>query len=422
MNDRDILDFLRRKNYDLKINDNNGRWIDQKCTPDVMWSVSDFVLNYIENESETFTVTDIWRSNYAKQTIRETYSKPDTDDASAENEYDKVFSQPLNLLCYADVIEDVSTNSRHLYRVKNKDVLEYIARNDIFALRFLQAYIEKVLKDTGLMYLFEDFFDNQDRNHFQHLKDSFIHFYHKYTPIQKDYEPKRIFSKVLNPLAFKYGKCGTERGRMSKYAIIRADMMYNRDNFRDVYKDKPKGVARKDWLAQHPEYDVRTGYFEQMMNSSKRLVRFINDNYRRGISELTQFSGAHSDMVSATQLHHIFPKNEFPEIMHYPENLIALTPNQHFTFAHPNNNTQIIDLAAQKVLLVAKTYSIKKNLQSAEEHIYSFDDLLMVLSVGWDDENIMEIPDADYNSVVYSINCRYNDYARMVAEDSPTYG
>ncbi len=131
----DIIEFCNSKNYDLRLS-GNARWIDQKCTPDVLWSISDFVLNYINNVSETFTVVDIWKSDYAKLTIKETYSKPGTDESAAENEYDKVFSQPLCLLCYAGVIKDLSHTSRHLYMVENKEVLEYIATNDIFALRF----------------------------------------------------------------------------------------------------------------------------------------------------------------------------------------------------------------------------------------------------------------------------------------------
>ena len=406
MTENDIKSFLSEKDYDLRIS-GNGRWIDQKCTPDVLWSVSDFVLYYSENVKETFTVTDVWESEYAKQTIKETFSKPDTDDKSAENEYDKVFSQPLCLLCYAGVLEDISPNSRHLYKIKNKDVLEYIARNDVYALRFLQAYIEKVLRDSDIFHYFENFFNLQTNNAFNDMKTAFIDFYHQYTPIKKDYEPKRIFSKVLNPIAFKYNKRGTIAGRMSQDFINRSDMMYNRDNFRDVYRDKPKGVARKDWLDNHPEFDVRPGYFEQMMNAAKRLVKSINDSNRNSISELTQFSDEHTDMVPANQAHHIFPKNEFPDIMYYAENLIVLTPNQHYYFAHPNNNTKTVDIAAQKVLLVAKTYSIKKNLTEEQDQIYTFSNLLLVLSIGWDDESVLDIDQDDYTEVIHSINYHY---------------
>ena len=407
MTDSQIIDFLNSKNYDLRIS-HNARWIDQKCTPDVTWSIADFILNYVENVKDTFTVKDIWTSEYAKLTIAETYSKPGTDEATAENEYDKVFSQPLAMFCYAGILEDISTTTRHLYKIANKDVLEYIARNDVFALRFLYNYIEKVLKDSDLYKYFEAFFAHQDKIHFKSLKDNFIKFYHDYTPVKKDYEPKRIFTKVLNPLAFKNGKKGTERGNMSPQKIIKSDMMYNRDNFRDVYKDKPKDISRQEWLVLHPEIDVRTGYFEQMMSSAKKLLRNLVANKRNNISELTQFVDGYTDTASATQIHHIFPKNEFPEIMHYIENLIALTPNQHYGFAHPNNNTHNIDVEAQKILLIAKTHSIKSNIENdLEETIFTFSNFLFVLSVGWDDEAVLEIEENNYNDVLHSITYHY---------------
>lgn len=91
---QDLEIFCNQHDYDLR-KSGNGRWIDQKCTPDVIWSIADFVLDYVDNVKDVFTVKDIWQSDYAKQTIAETYSKPGTDEKSAENEYDKVFSQPL---------------------------------------------------------------------------------------------------------------------------------------------------------------------------------------------------------------------------------------------------------------------------------------------------------------------------------------
>ena len=407
MTDSQVIEFLNSKNYDLRIS-HNARWIDQKCTPDVTWSIADFVLNYVDNVNETFTVKDIWTSEYARLTIAETYSKPGTDEETAENEYDKVFSQPLAMFCYAGILEDLSETSRHLYKIANRDVLEYIARNDVFALRFLYNYIEKVMRDSGLYGKFEAFFNHQDKTHFKILKDSFIQFYHDNTPVKKDYEPKRIFTKVLNPLAFKNGKKGTERGNLSPNRIIKADMMYNRDNFRDVYRDKPKEISRQEWLILHPEFDVRNGYFEQMMSSAKRLLRGYISATRQNLSELTQFVDGQTDIAPATQIHHIFPKNEFPEIMHYLENLIALTPNQHYGYAHPNNNTQVVDVEAQKILLIAKTHSIKSNIENEnEETIFAFENLLYVLSIGWDNADVLEIEVNNYNDVLHSITYHY---------------
>lgn len=403
---QDIIEFCNHHDYDLR-KSGYGRWIDQKCTPDVVWSVSDFVLNYVDTVSPQFTPTDIWKSEYAKLTIAETFSKPGTDEKTAENEYDKVFSQPLNLFWYAGILKDVGTKGRHLYEIENREVLEFIARNDVYSLRFLQCYIEKVLRDSGLYRYFETFFDNQNDTQFNILKQAFIDFYHEYTPIKKEFEPKRIFTKVLNPLAFKNSKRGTERGRMSPHIINRSDMMYNQDNFRDAYSDKPKGVTRQEWLAAHPQVDRRDGYFEQMMNRAKRILKDNIAEYRNRVSELTQFVPEFDDYVEATQMHHIFPKHEFPEIMHHVENLIALTPNQHYGLAHPMNNTQIIDIGVQKTLLVAKTLSIAHNLSGNEDPIYDFSTLLYVLRVGLDDESVLEITDGDYNDVLHCINMHY---------------
>ena len=94
--------------------------------------------------------------------------------------------------------------------------------------------------------------------------------------------------------------------------------------------------------------------------------------------------------------------------MHYLENLIALTPNQHYGFAHPNNNTHNIDVEAQKILLIAKTHSIKSNIENdLDETIFTFANLLFVLSVGWDDKAVLEIEENNYNDVLHSITYHY---------------
>ncbi|TSO25425.1 hypothetical protein [Lactobacillus sp. LL6] len=51
----------------------------------------------------------------------------------------------------------------------------------------------------------------------------------------------------------------------------------------------------------------------------------------------------------ATQMHHIFPQHSFIELAGYRENIIALTPSQHFQETHPNNHTQEIDLNVQEL-------------------------------------------------------------------------
>lgn len=409
MTDDVICHLLNKKNYDLR-KSHFGRWIDQKCTPDILWSIADFIIEYIENYGNSFSVRDIWRSDYSKETIAETFSKPGTDQKAAENEYDKVFSQPLNLLYYAGIVNDISSTNRHIYTVVEEDALRYIAKNDNHALRFLCVYIEKVLKDSGLYPKFELFFKYQDNIHLNELKNNFINFYHINTKIKGNYEPKRIFTKVLNPLAYLKKKKGTEKGRLSSTFITKSELMYNQNNFRDICRDKPKDMTRKEWLKINPSLTINEGYLkQQMVHGTKELKKFI-ELYRENISELTMFDEDFDDQGLPSQVHHIFPKSEFPQIMAYKENLISITPNQHFTFAHPHNNTQQIDREAQKSLLIAKAYSIKQNLEKeSEESIFSFSNFLNILSEGFDDESIKEICENNFDEVFCRIDDFYKD-------------
>lgn len=407
LNIEDIQKYLETKDLDIR-KTRNGRWIDQKCTPDIIWSISDFVLNYEETFKTSFSVKDIWQSEYAKETIYDTYSKPGTDEKTAENEYDKVFSQPLNLLCYAGILEDVSPTKRHIYVIKEKEILEYIGADDLHSLRFLCIYIKEVLIKSDLYHSFECFFLKQTKESFISLKKYFISYYLKYTPINGTTEISRIFSKVLNPLSYHEHKRGTERGRLSSKMISKSDLMYNRDNFRDLYIDKPKNITRKKWISNIPDFEINKGYLRQQMNHAIRVIKAFMPRYRGDLSELTQFIDGHDDKNKASQIHHIFPKNEFPNIMHYLENLIALTPNQHYQFAHPNNNTQIVDQDAQKILLIAKIKSIEKNLNDpSEEKIYNFQKFLKVLAEGWGDNSVLEIEDNDFIDIMQAISAHY---------------
>jgi hypothetical protein len=52
--------------------------------------------------------------------------------------------------------------------------------------------------------------------------------------------------------------------------------------------------------------------------------------------------------------------SEFPEIADCPENIISLTPNQHFYRAHPENKTQINDKAER---IMKEYFETKKSQQ-----------------------------------------------------------
>lgn len=400
----DIQHFLDKTNYDLRIS-GNGRWIDQKCAADVVSVVADCILNYgLEHNDEFFTTPDIWHWEYTVENVEAIFRKPGVEHIEAKNEYDKFFQQPMEMLAYSGVLKKEKRGSRNYYAIANFEVLEYISLRERNALFFLKTYIEKVLRDSNIYYLFENFFQLQDKNSYVDMKQGYADFIIRYTKINGVVECNRIFIKVLNPLAYYNRTCGTERGKMSKQSITYDMLMYNRNNFRDIYSNKPKGTTRKEYAAEHP-VEVNEAYYHYQSVKAKRFLRIFNNQTRGGKTE--HLDGIHI-YDKAVHMHHIFPEADYPEICFYLENLIALTPTQHLSYAHPNGRTTEIDNIYQHLLLLSKADRIKENLNSVTvEHIYEFSNFLHVLNVGFDDDDVLDIADMDFATVVNAINTHY---------------
>lgn len=308
------------------------------------------------------------------------------------------------MLSYAGVLNKEKRGNKNYYQIANYDVLEYIALRERNALVFLKNYIEKVLKDCNIYYLFETFFRWQNKTSYNDMKEGFTNFVISYTKINGAVECHRIFIKVLNPLAYFARSCGTEKGRLSEHPITYDMLMYNRNNFRDVYANKPKGVTRKEYATEHP-VEINEAYYRYQSIRAKRFLKLFNDQNRGGITE--HLDGIH-ERDQATQMHHIFPEADYPEICYFLENLIALTPTQHMNYAHPGHRTAEIDEQYQHLLLLSKTDRIRENLTTAAvDRIYSFTSLLFVLNVGFDNDDVLEITDMDFGAVVNAINVHY---------------
>ncbi len=399
-----IQSFLNQKNYDLRIS-GNGRWIDQKCAADVVTVVADCIMNYgFEHKGEFFKTSDIWHDNYTVENVEAIFRKPGVEHIEAKHEYDKFFQQPMEMLAYAGVLVKEKRGRENYYAIEDENVLEYIALRERNALFFLSTYIERVLRDSCIYYLFEDFFNLQTKDSYTDMKQGYSDFIIQHTKINGVVECNRIFIKVLNPLAYFKHTCGTEKGRMSEQPITYDMLMYNRNNFRDIYANKPKGITRKEYSATHPT-EVNDAYYRYQSAKAKRFLRLFNDQTRASKTE--HLDGIHIN-DKAIHMHHIFPESEYPEICFYLENIIALTPTQHLGYAHPNGKTSEISNAYQHLLLLSKADRIQENLKSVTvEHIYEFSNLLYVLNVGFDDDDVLEIADMDFASVVNTINIHY---------------
>ena len=152
--------------------------------------------------------------------------------------------------------------------------------------------------------------------------------------------------------------------------------MYNRPNWRDVNKNK--GISRNEAIEEHESLMIEQNeaYSDYLVQKAMKIIRKlykeseINDQWANG---------------EATQIHHIFSKSEFPQLAHYLENLIKLTPTQHYTKAHPSNKTDAINKDYQLVCLLAKSDNIETSLNRSE-FIYRKESFIYVINTGLSEE------------------------------------
>ncbi|UUD34847.1 restriction endonuclease [Mycoplasmopsis caviae] len=397
------MKHLSKYNYDIR-KSKDARWIDQKCTFDVICIVADCILEFCKNNDE-FTVSDIWHSEYARLNVISIFSKPDTENTTVKNEYDKYFSQPIKLLAYSKILSYRKSKNKFTYWINDYELLTQIALKPMNALLFLNEYIQKVLKDSEIINFFDNFLNKQDVNSFKILKDNFIKFTIENTKINTNVEASRIFTKILNPLAFWQAKKGTEKGLLSKNNITLNDIQYNRFNFKDKVNKKDKNVSRQEFslICEQLNNIFLDNY---SLNKAKKFLRKYNELFNNNKSEIKQ----QSEIVDATQVHHIFPVSRFPIIRNYLENLICLTPNQHYSYAHPSNNTWLVDNDFQYICLLAKTIQIYESIVIRKDNFYSFEDFIFVLNTGLKTSVFNEIKILDFTELINKIDLLYLKY------------
>lgn len=367
---RDVINaYLAR--YDLDIRKSgDARFMDQKCTPDVVCFIADCILNAVQPQ-RTFTVNDIWNSQYFIKNTRVIFNKPWATDKQARSEYDKFIQQPLRMLAYARILSVEKRGRTNHYRILNEEILDYLSIKERNSYNFLYCYFEKVLTDSGFWRYFLSYKENPDKYAFDALKKRFIRFIIGNTAINGDLEVRRIFPKILNVFAVENNIQGTERGHISDYPYTFSDLMYNRKNWRDL--DKDKGKTRQEAAVENDDTDQQEAYNNYHVQKATALIRKIHPE-----SEVRDEWGN----GDAAQVHHIFPKAEFPQIAHYIENLIRLTPTQHNTKAHPGNRTKLINKDYQLTCLLSKADSIEQSLRRVGEKYYRKESFIYVINIG----------------------------------------
>ena len=368
----------------------NGRFMDQKLTHDNLSFIADCILNFVgEDHGTPFTTRDIWDMDYFCEKVVFVYNKPDPKNEAADNEYDKFINQPLRLLANAGVLADKKVGTSYSYTIQNHELLEYIALNNLNAFDFLAKYLTKVLSDSGEIQHFDNFEKKSKSGHLTNddladLRNRYAQFIQDNTPINGDFEPNRVFNKILNILAIKRRIQGAKRGRITEYPMILKDLEYNAVNWRDI--EKRKDLTRDEAIALKDIKDLEIRVSNYEMQKAKDAVR-----RRHGVvSEVSdEFSAG-----MATQVHHIFPDYRHPEYRATLENLILLTPTQHQAIAHPGNKTILINRQYQVVCLVSKLDSILSS-ENSGDGFYSLNAFRRILLDLMPDLGISENSDSD---------------------------
>lgn len=389
---RDVISsYLNQFDLDIR-KSGDARFMDQKCTPDVVCFIADCVINTIQL-NQTFVVSDIWESQYFIKNTRAIFNKPWATDKKAQHEYDKFIQQPLKMLAYAQILEVKKNGIQNVYKIKNLEILDYITQRERNTYNFLYCYFEKVLTDSGLWRYFIDYKNNpQTKESFNELKVRYTRFIIGHTAINGEVEVYRIFPKILNVFAVENQLQGSEKGHISKHIFTFSDLMYNRKNWRDLNKEK--SITRQEAELQDFDIEQQEAYNSYYVQKATALIRKIHSE-----SEVHDQWGN----GEATQVHHIFPKSDFPQIAHYIENLILLTATQHNTKAHPSNKTKKINKDYQLTCLLAKSDSIENSLLRFGEKYYRKESFVYVINIGLSSNVDMTLSFADLKTKLIQI-------------------
>ncbi|UTY30884.1 hypothetical protein [Treponema putidum] len=76
-----------------------------------------------------------------------------------------------------------------------------------------------------------------------------------------------------------------KRGYVSSDVITFDVLMYNRNNFRDVYANKPKGITRKVYASEH-HVEVNEKYYDYQSSKAKRFLKCLMNNTEKELQSI----------------------------------------------------------------------------------------------------------------------------------------
>lgn len=344
----------------LRKNGRNGIHFEQKTTPDLIWCVALVLLDITKDDHDlVFSDRDNVRTSRVFNELMQDYFTK-APQSEAEDEYNKVSSYQLGLFEYADIIERVDDRPLR-YKIKRRDILEELAINDLSASKFLTEYTEKLIRDNGLWSNFESYLGNPTQQGYMEFKEAYWRWAKQNTGVRTD-NPQhsyRVFNKIFNILCYKYRIPGQASSNVIDGVCPYNFLIYNRKNFRD--KDKPSGMTRREYTETILSQIDSEGVVGTLLKKAKEAVA-----RKYGDSEIKEAEYGYLP-EKGIHVHHILPVHAYQEFSLVRENLIALTPGQHLSDAHPRGNTRLIDRRYQAICLLQKLKSIQESVNTEEE-------------------------------------------------------
>lgn len=384
--------FNQFHDFDIRIN-HDARFVDQKCTPDIVCFIADCVLN-TSCANKEFSINDLWNESYFNQNCKVIFGKPSPSNPKAKNEYNKVLSQPLKLLSYSHVLVCENDGKNLTFKVLHDKILEFISIKERNAFVFMYSFFAAVINASGLKHIFVEY-ANSCTSGTSAAKKIIYERYHRFisanTPSKSKVDCDRMFHKVFNLFAFSNDLPGS-KGKVPEWF----DLMYNRINWRD--KNKKKNLTRDESREREIKECNEHFYIEYQVNKAIRWIKNMHGMESEVHDELS--------MGRATEVHHIFPKSTYPQLASYLENLILLTSSQHRQKAHKNSDFKLVDSDYQQICLLAKSRTIEKYISKNGETRYSKKSFVYVVNEGLG-ASIVDSDDS-FNDIRKRIIAEYN--------------
>lgn len=366
----DFAEYFETK--DLSKDHRLGIHYEQKTTPDLLWCASLVILDVTSNdETVSFTDNDIRSSPVFNALMQDYFSKPPQH--LAIREYDKVSRYQLGVLAFSGVLEQVGTRPQR-FQIRDLNVLEYIAVNDLNASKFLVEYTEKFLLDNGLLDVFETYKNSQTQANYELAKETYWQWARTNTEVRgtNPQHTYRVFNKIFNVYCYKHRVPGEYSSRIEHGPCPYSYLIYNRENFRDT--GMPAGMTRQQYTEQILSQIDREGVTATIL---QKVSESIREKYG-GESEIRDQQLGYQ-LNSGVHVHHILPINSHPQFILTKENLIALTPGQHLSLAHVEGDTRRISPEFQLICLKKKLEHIKESLSLGED-FYNLKEFIKIIN------------------------------------------